>query len=598
MPNSLRFTLTASDGSSILLLGTPAASNKLIITLTNVSGSTAQIQQGPQQNSFATFPLNQSAVQLYFNGLLSASVVSGITLTDTPNWTLQICSDAQAGPFLNLMPQIPVALTAGESVTLTLTFPQISGVTTDGYFTCRYLNMVTDTTETASQQMFISLRYPPRSAGGSSSSAEIPLQFEAVGSNVVYNQGYYNVLHFRITNTGGDPLAPAGISSTQNPPPQFTLNFIESSNTNQIGALTDNTKAGNFDVETTQSYGNYLKIHKQSSTSPQLWIIAEDTSLSGTTGTVIGTGVSANFEFSVSGIISYMPVGFTTAVLSYSGFPGYPDGQLVADIQIKTPPPQPVYPEIDSLSVSAYKINVKNAPQNISVWFNVANVNFYQLFVQGVPQPLVDSIGSNPQTSTVTISQTSVVEVRAWDVNHNTTSSFINIEVDPIPIGTIQMWSGPQNTVPSGWLICDGRWDATNTIKTPDLASRFIFGASASQEDTSDITSLGHIGGENSHIHSLSSTVVNVSISGGSHRHFINFDSTKEVQSSSSSGSNDFYHARSGNTDSTEWTGTGLSASEDGVHSHTATAVAHTHTVGSSSSMPMFYTLYFIMKCS
>jgi microcystin-dependent protein len=47
-----------------------------------------------------------------------------------------------------------------------------------------------------------------------------------------------------------------------------------------------------------------------------------------------------------------------------------------------------------------------------------------------------------------------------------------------LPVGTIVLFSG--KTIPSGWLLCDGRND------TPDLTNRFILGAS-SLDDTGKI---------------------------------------------------------------------------------------------------------------
>jgi hypothetical protein len=43
-----------------------------------------------------------------------------------------------------------------------------------------------------------------------------------------------------------------------------------------------------------------------------------------------------------------------------------------------------------------------------------------------------------------------------------------------VPRGVIVMWAGALNTVPAGWLLCDG------TLGTPDLRDRFIIGAGLS----------------------------------------------------------------------------------------------------------------------
>lgn len=53
-------------------------------------------------------------------------------------------------------------------------------------------------------------------------------------------------------------------------------------------------------------------------------------------------------------------------------------------------------------------------------------------------------------------------------LNSNTTNT---------PPGLISMWSGPINTIPSGWALCDG------SSGTPDLRNRFILSVQSSVEN-------------------------------------------------------------------------------------------------------------------
>ena len=46
-----------------------------------------------------------------------------------------------------------------------------------------------------------------------------------------------------------------------------------------------------------------------------------------------------------------------------------------------------------------------------------------------------------------------------------------NIIEQVIPIGTIVAWSGAKNTIPNGWVPCDG-----SNAKAPNLVDRFIMG--------------------------------------------------------------------------------------------------------------------------
>lgn len=64
--------------------------------------------------------------------------------------------------------------------------------------------------------------------------------------------------------------------------------------------------------------------------------------------------------------------------------------------------------------------------------------------------------------------------------------------VDNVRSGTIAMWSGPRNTIPAGWYVCDGSRIVINgkPYVLPNLKDRFIQGAI-------DDTQLGDTGGTN-----------------------------------------------------------------------------------------------------
>jgi hypothetical protein len=47
-----------------------------------------------------------------------------------------------------------------------------------------------------------------------------------------------------------------------------------------------------------------------------------------------------------------------------------------------------------------------------------------------------------------------------------------------LPKGSIIMWYGALDTIPTGWALCDGH--LVNGIQTPDLTKRFVMGAGAS----------------------------------------------------------------------------------------------------------------------
>ena len=49
---------------------------------------------------------------------------------------------------------------------------------------------------------------------------------------------------------------------------------------------------------------------------------------------------------------------------------------------------------------------------------------------------------------------------------------------DALPVGSIIMWGGDKDAIPSGWQICDGR-DIGGGRRTPDLRGRFPVGYGA-----------------------------------------------------------------------------------------------------------------------
>jgi hypothetical protein len=59
---------------------------------------------------------------------------------------------------------------------------------------------------------------------------------------------------------------------------------------------------------------------------------------------------------------------------------------------------------------------------------------------------------------------------------------------DELPAGVIVMWSGPMDSIPAGWALCDGQ------NGTPDLSNRFVLGAGTPEY-------LGSTGGSHSHRH-------------------------------------------------------------------------------------------------
>lgn len=149
-----------------------------------------------------------------------------------------------------------------------------------------------------------------------------------------------------------------------------------------------------------------------------------------------------------------------------------------------------------------------------------------------------------------------------------------------VPSGFIGMWSGAVNTIPSGWLLCDG------TNGTPDLRNRFIIGAGSTYAPKA-------VGGATS---ATTSTA-------GAHGHNIGVGVTTlaltQIPSHAHGGGLTGSGQSISRSDSSVGLGNGgntSAAGGSGGHNHTGSADSqgnHAHTV---ATLPPYYALCFIMK--
>ena len=175
--------------------------------------------------------------------------------------------------------------------------------------------------------------------------------------------------------------------------------------------------------------------------------------------------------------------------------------------------------------------------------------------------------------------------------------------------GMIIMWSGAQNAIPTGWVICDGN------NSTPDLRNRFVIGAgsggSYSPNDTggsADATLVSHSHTVNNHSHSFSSSH-NHSFSGstsnpGNHNHsHTRANSTNDEYQGVPIGSNGsigptFGNFTTGNAGSHTHTFSGTTGNGT-ASGTTGNSNPGTNSQGSSATnknLPPYYALCFIMK--
>lgn len=172
-----------------------------------------------------------------------------------------------------------------------------------------------------------------------------------------------------------------------------------------------------------------------------------------------------------------------------------------------------------------------------------------------------------------------------------------------LPAGIILMWSGDESDIPDGWTLCDGTGGA------PDLRARFIVGApgtypahtsggaanhthslsiDASGAHTHTITVSGHaITTAEMPAHTHNNGVVDNSTILFNHGNVAASPTTSDsIESNSSDGTTEGVTSSTGSGDAHSH-----AASSDSQGSHT-----HTNTLGSTSHLPPYYALCYIMR--
>jgi hypothetical protein len=149
-----------------------------------------------------------------------------------------------------------------------------------------------------------------------------------------------------------------------------------------------------------------------------------------------------------------------------------------------------------------------------------------------------------------------------------------------LPLGSIMLWSGSIETIPGGWILCDGN------NGTPDMRNRFVVGASddsggvAMTNITGTLTKTG--GNKDSVVPSHNHTGTVDSSGDHFHRYLIYDSAIGHIDAPYLSNEND--GVLHGDTTSTA-----------GLHNHTFTTNS-TGTDGTNANLPPYYALAYIMK--
>ena len=177
-------------------------------------------------------------------------------------------------------------------------------------------------------------------------------------------------------------------------------------------------------------------------------------------------------------------------------------------------------------------------------------------------------------------------------LTHDNASEFTIAGVDAFPSGGIIMWSGAENAIPSGWVLCNG------SNSTPDLRNRFIVGSGTGSD-----YSVGDTGGWTDsivvdHTHDLNHnhTYSSSTSSDGAHTHSYtsaNHPTSSGPEQNQGGGPEDrttFNVAKTtGSNGSHAHSFSGTTAAFNGASQSTGVS-------GTNRNLPPYYALCYIMK--
>jgi hypothetical protein len=178
----------------------------------------------------------------------------------------------------------------------------------------------------------------------------------------------------------------------------------------------------------------------------------------------------------------------------------------------------------------------------------------------------------------------------------NSTLNTLNIG---IPIGTIAIWSGPLNTIPDGWALCDG------TNGTQDLRNRFVVGAGSTYSPNA--TGGSADAALPSHTHTATSTSSFTGTALPTHAHGItdpghNHSAVDKGGSTPVSGGQGYTtSSTAGGSVNTGSASTGISINAQSAGTPSGTVVTSTTlstegVTGVGANLPPYMALYYIQK--
>jgi hypothetical protein len=588
--------INSASGTNVLYVSTgDGPSNLVTLTLSNNTTSQVTIPAGTN-GVVAQPPPTTAGGQLYigFDSVLITYITLSEVTVSIDGWTIDYSYISDG--YIGLSPQADVVLNAnGGSVSFQMKGIEPTTILTSGYISVTYFNLETIARNMVMASVIVSMPPPPEN---------IPLVLDVSfsGNDMVYitppsATAIENTLVLSISNPSGSPLVPGGYSSWDpTNPPTFAITFVYGTLQGQL-----TSDGSGIQVNPTQNYDNeWPQPSREGQGVSPWWKLELD---QGTTGYVLDANTTVLYTISL--ISTQAAPGVTVCILSWTGIPGYLDGQSVIDILKVNPTTASV-----SFNLPNNTIDLTNPTIAATAALTVNATNVSMVVLTNSDEDLNAQISQNAISNyTFSISPNITTTYMLIATNLDTAqliTDSVTVEVIPdfytmFAKGTIVMWSGDPTALPYGWTLCNGVAMPDGT-PTPNLQDKFIVGIGPTLSPSGQSTS----GGSFTHTHSFSfqpGDLMNTASAAidGSHGHKSVFQTTMMV----SSGHTSHYMVMYGNSNNTSYSSStpesNYSVDTDtqnnaGAHRHMVPSSAKTFTTGTNSDIVPWYSLAFIIK--
>ncbi len=308
---------TNFDGTSTIYITSNTGLNIVELTLVNQLGDTVMLPTGTP-SAFGSLPAGQSAIYIFFEGMLSNAEVEAIQVTpqSSAQWTVANFLDKSGLAYLVLAPVSQVQVDNGRGLEFKLTNILATTANFSGSVVINIVGATGIDPMLADMQVFVNVQNQP-----ATENQELDLLVGFAGSDLVFTGGQKNELTLYLTNPNPSALVPGGSDSWGPYPPTFQLSLVFGDGP---GALTSAGDASDIAVNIADEFGNvWQAVEPQQQGRLPTWIMQPNAKGG---GTVLGTGESATISFAITNILTQLRQGLTFAYLSYRNIPGYNDG--------------------------------------------------------------------------------------------------------------------------------------------------------------------------------------------------------------------------------------------------------------------------------